>query len=100
MESIQILDEKALAEISLQATKYTHLVIDHDPEVNAETIYDLKRQLLIALESNTQLRKDYQKQIERSEKRCAERIKHALKAQSELVEQYTIQIEGLKKQIR
>ena len=67
METIQILDEKALAEISLQATKYTHSVISHNPEENANTIYDLKRELLIMEQSMIQERKRMMEQAKKRE---------------------------------
>lgn len=75
MESIQILDEKRIAEISRDATKYARDIIDTNPLVNFETIVDLKRQLLTKDESFNQMRDDLKKQIERSEKRHAESVK-------------------------
>lgn len=85
MKTIQILDEKALAEISLRATKYTHLVISRDPEENSNTIYDLKRDLLIMEQSMIQERR---RLIEQAKKR------------EDVIASLKQDIENLKKQIR
>lgn len=85
MKTIQILDEKALAEISLRATKYTHFVISHDPEENSNTIYDLKRELLIMEQSMIQER---QRMMEQAKKR------------EDVIASLKQDVENLKKQIR
>lgn len=85
MKTIQILDEKALAEISLRATKYTHLVISHDPEENSNTIYDLKRELLIMEQSMIQERQRMMEQAKKRENRITE---------------LELQVEQLKRQIK
>ena len=72
METIQILDENALAEISLEATKYTHSVISRDPEENSNTIYDLKRELLIMEQSMIQERLRLIEQAKKRENRITE----------------------------
>lgn len=85
MKTIQILDEKALAEISLRATKYTHLVISRDPEENSNTIYDLKRELLIMEQSMIQERQRMMEQAKKRENRITE---------------LELQVEQLKRQIK
>ena len=85
METIQILDENALAEISLEATKYTHSVISHNPEENANTIYDLKRELLIMEQSMIQERLRLIEQAKKRENRITE---------------LELQVEQLKRQIK
>lgn len=85
MKTIQILDEKALAEISLQATKYAHSVIDRDPEQNFHNIYDLKRELLIMEQSMIQER---QRMMEQAKKR------------EDVIASLKQDVENLKKQIR
>lgn len=85
MKTIQILDEKALAEISLRATKYTHLVISHDLEENSNTIYDLKRELLIMEQSMIQERQRMMEQAKKRENRITE---------------LELQVEQLKRQIK
>lgn len=85
MKTRQILDEKALAEISLQATKYAHSVIDHDPEENFNNIYDLKRELLIMEQSMIQERQRMMEQAKKRENRITE---------------LELQVEQLKRQIK
>lgn len=97
---MEIMDQLKLAEISRDAMKFTNEVISRDPEENANTIYDLKRQMLTAEENHKALVLDLKKQIERSELRAKERIQQALDNQAELVAEYTKQIKGLKRQIR
>ena len=72
MKTIQILDEKALAEISLQATKYVHSVISHDPEENALQMIDMKREILIAEQSRIQERQRMMEQAKKRENRITE----------------------------
>lgn len=107
METIQITDEYMRASLSLEATKFCFDNISTNPEKNSETIYNLKLELLTAHESIKQMRADYKKQIERSEKRHVDRIQHALdsnaemiKEYSDIIETYKTQIEQLKRQIK
>lgn len=92
---MEIMDQLKLAEISRDAMKFTNEVISRDPEENANTIYDLKHQMLTAEENHKALVLDLKKQL-----RAKERIQQALDNQAELVAEYTKQIEGLKRQIR
>lgn len=86
---MEIMDQLKLAEISRDAMKFTNEVISRDPEENANTIYDLKRQMLTAEENHKALVLDLKKQIERSELRHKDSINKLMD-----------QIEGLKRQIR
>lgn len=97
---MEIMDQLKLAEISRDAMKFTNNIISHNPEENANTIYNLKRQMLTAEENYKTLVSNLKKQIKRSELRAKERIQQALDNQAELVAEYTKQIEGLKRQIR
>jgi hypothetical protein len=79
METQQILDELAIITIKEEALQFVKDNVTTDPGQNWEVIYNLKMQLLTSLESAKQMREDYKKQIERSEKRNKEIIEQLKK---------------------
>ena len=83
------MDELKLAQISRDAMKFTRDIISTSNEENANTIYDLKRQMLTNAENHKEQLAFMKEQLKRSEDRK--------KAE---VDQLKDQIEGLKRQIR
>jgi len=86
---MEIMDTEKMLQIQNDALNFTRLVISVDGNENWNTIYELKRDLLMKEESHKAMKNDLCKQLARSESRYLNEI-----------QELKLQVEQLKKQIK